>query len=84
MNGALDAAVLVCYFRTMDQAGKYLLRIVALGVLGAIAVSGGCSLQTTHGGSGVIPGTFLLIVGALLAIGAVVVMLVWAAKTIKS
>jgi len=68
----------------MEQAGKLLFRIVVLGVLGAIAVAGGCSVQTKHGDSGVVVGTFLLVLGVLLAVGAIVLMLVWAARSIKA
>lgn len=68
----------------MEQMGKYLFRIVVLGALGAIAVAEGCSVQTKQGGGGVILGTFLLVIGVLLAIGAVVLMLVWAARSIKT
>jgi hypothetical protein len=40
-------------------------------------------VQTKQGG-GVVLGTFLLVIGVLLAIGAVVLMLVWAAKSVKT
>ena len=60
------------------------LRIVILGGLGAIAVAGGCLVQTKHGDSGVILGTFLLVIGVLLAVGAIVLMLVWAARSLKT
>ena len=68
----------------MEQAGKFLYRIVVLGALGAIAVAEGCSMQTKHGDSGVILGTFLLVIGVLLAVGAIVLMLVWAARSLRA
>lgn len=41
-------------------------------------------MQSHHGESGTLLGTFLLIVGLLLAVGAVVVMLVWGARSLRN
>lgn len=76
----------------MGQAGKYLLRIVGLGFAGAILLAAGCSVPAWLPGkndarlaqlsNGVT--AFFLAIGMLLLIGAVITMLLWAAKSARS
>ena len=70
----------------MEQAGKYLFRIVSLGLLGALATSGGCMLAQIPGPQaiGTAAGTFLNAVGFLLLVAAIVIMVVWAMKSVRS
>ena len=73
----------------MGQASKYLLRIIGLGLVGAIATAAGCALQqmpNTHAAvvSTSTAGVFFFMIGLLLFLGAVVIMVVWAVRSVRS
>jgi hypothetical protein len=69
----------------MEQASKYLVRIVGLGLLGAISLGEGCSLQQQPPSRyATALASFFILTGLLLAVGAVVIMVVWAVKSVRS